>query len=305
MKIEKNKIIFASVIGVVLLFMGAYAVHLYGKDTTPKIETGNIPVPELEDNAKEYNSKLEALDDLKDVKQTNAPSIYDERLIDSSGVFDPDLLEKEKQRVVDSIYRQGRIDYSSGGYRTPATKRRIQKKLPTEKTSHSKAPGKEMAAIDLQAFFHTPPATAEKDTLRSDALMYVVVNSTQTVKKDYRLELRLAKAAWIRGKRFAANTLLYGFVSFKPNRTLLDITHIGTYPVALKAYDFQDGSEGIYMVNTYKADASDALLQEAIDEINVPAVPQVGVLKKVFRRNNRNVKVTVMANYKLLLRPAD
>lgn len=134
-------------------------------------------------------------------------------------------------------------------------------------------------------------------------MIYVVVNGTQTVKKDYRLEMRLTKAALIQGKHVAANTILYGSVSFKPNRTLLHITHIGSIPVALKAYDFQDGNEGIYIVNTYKANASDALVQEAINEINVPAVPQVGVLKKVFRRNNRNVKVTVIDNYKLLLKP--
>jgi len=155
MKLEKNKIIFASVIVVVLLFMGVYGVHLYGKDNTPEIETNKVPVPELEDHAKEYNTKLEALDDLKEVRQTNAPSIYDERLIDSSGVYDPDLLEKEKQRVVDSIYRQGRIDYSSGGYRTPVTKNRVQKRLLPEKALPPKVPGKEMAAINLQEFFHT------------------------------------------------------------------------------------------------------------------------------------------------------
>lgn len=94
MKIEKNKIVFALVILAVVLFIVSYSVIMLGEDEEPTIENNQITVPELEDEQKEYGSKLEALDDLKEVRQTNAPSIYDERLLDSTGVYDPDLLDK-------------------------------------------------------------------------------------------------------------------------------------------------------------------------------------------------------------------
>lgn len=99
MKIEKNKIVFAAVLVCILLFIGGYAMLVLGEDEEPEIDNNHIPVPELEGGQKEYKSKLEALDDLREVRETNAPSIYDERLLDSTGVYDPDLLDKEKMRI--------------------------------------------------------------------------------------------------------------------------------------------------------------------------------------------------------------
>ena len=112
MKVEKNKIVFAIVLVCILLFIGGYAMLVLGEDEEPTIENNQIPVPELEDDQKEYDSKLDALNDLKEVRETNAPSIYDERLLDSTDVYDPDLLDKKKMQMVDSIYQQGQIRYS-------------------------------------------------------------------------------------------------------------------------------------------------------------------------------------------------
>ncbi|HAV53573.1 MAG TPA: conjugal transfer protein TraM, partial [Aequorivita sp.] len=60
--------------------------------------------------------KLEAIDALKEVRETNAPSIYDEKNIDSLGFYDPDFMDKEKVRIVDSIYKHNRITYSKDTY---------------------------------------------------------------------------------------------------------------------------------------------------------------------------------------------
>ena len=76
MKLEKNKMIFTAVIVIIILFMGIYATTVLGDDDSPTIENNQIPVPKLEGGQKEYDSKLDALNDLKEVRQTNAPSIY-------------------------------------------------------------------------------------------------------------------------------------------------------------------------------------------------------------------------------------
>ena len=44
-------------------------------------------------------------------------------------------------------------------------------------------------------------------------------------------------------------------------------------------------------------------LDDIIGDINIPTVPQVGGVTKVLRRSNRNVKVTVLNNYRLILKP--
>ncbi|MCB0743328.1 MAG: conjugative transposon protein TraM, partial [Ignavibacteriae bacterium] len=120
---------------------------------------------------------------------------------------------------------------------------------------------------------------------------------------DYRLQLRLTRNAIINGNEVPKNTLLYGFVSFKPNRTMIEIENINHQPVKLKAFDLQDGAEGIYIENTFRAEATNEVIDDMVDDINVAGVPQVSGVKKIFQRNNRQVKVIILDNYKLILKP--
>ncbi|WP_308990893.1 conjugative transposon protein TraM [Mariniflexile litorale] len=58
----------------------------------------------------------------------------------------------------------------------------------------------------------------------------------------------------INNVRIPRNTFIYGFVSFRPNRSIIAIENINHYPTNLKA-NYQDGSEGIYIENSFRADA--------------------------------------------------
>lgn len=98
MKIEKNKLVFSAFMICIFLFIGGYAILLLGDDDETVLENNQIPVPQLKDEQEQYDSKLDALNDLKEVKQNNAPSIYDERLMDSTGVYDPDFMDKKKDK---------------------------------------------------------------------------------------------------------------------------------------------------------------------------------------------------------------
>ncbi len=307
MKIEKNKIVFAAVILCVVLFIGSYSVIMLGEDEEPTIESNQIPIPELEGNQKEYESKLEAIDDLKEVRQTNAPSIYDERLLDSTGMYDPDLLDKQKMRIVDSIYNEGRISYSERSFRKPDTKvqlKAIQKdSLPQIEEKESNISSKELG-LEHQLFFASHPIENESSiSQNTDAFIYVRVDGTQTVRTNYRLQMRLTKSALINNIFIPKNAPIYGFVSFKPNRTIINIENINHRPVKLKAFDLQDGSEGIYVENSFRAEARQEVVGDIVDDINIVGVPQVSGIKQIFQRNNRTVKVTVTDNYKLILKP--
>lgn len=131
----------------------------------------------------------------------------------------------------------------------------------------------------------------------------MVVDGDQIVKANTRLRMRLTKAATINSKLMPKNTLVFGFISFQPNRALIEIENINHHPTKLKAFDLQDGSEGIYVENNFRAEATSEVLDDVIGDINIPTVPQVGGITKVLRRSNRNVKVTVLNNYKLILKP--
>ena len=99
------------------------------------------------------------------------------------------------------------------------------------------------------------------------------------------------------------NTPIFGFISFQPNRALIEIENINHYPTRLKAFDLQDGSEGIYVENNFREEATNEVLDDVVGQVNIPSLPQISGVSRVFRRNNRRVKVTVVNNYKLILKP--
>ncbi|MCM4157596.1 conjugative transposon protein TraM [Gramella sp. AN32] len=307
MKVEKNKIVFASVLVMVLIFLISYSFMVMGDDENENENLEQTLVPDLEEGQKEYDSKLDAINDLKEVRETNAPSIYDEKLIDSLGFYDPDLPEKEKERIVDSIYKAGRIQYSEKSYQNIGVKKgaeTVTRKIDsTEIKAEQKVAAKELG-LEHQLFFASVPAK-NKSLISSntDAVINAVVDGDQVVKVNSRLRMRLNKTATINGKVILKNTPIFGFISFQPNRALIEIENIDQHPVRLKAFDLQDGSEGIYVENSFREEAISKVLDDLIQDINIPSVPQVGGVTKVLRRQNRNVKVSVLNNYKLILKP--
>jgi len=307
MKVEKNKIVFAAVLAVIFIFLISYSVMVMGDDDSENESLQQTLVPDLEEDQKEYESKLDAINDLKEVRETNAPSIYDEKLIDSLGFYDPDLPEREKERIVDSIYDAGKIKYSEKRYQNLGQRRAVQQTVPkvdsVEVKRAQKIEAKELG-LEHQLFFAAAPKPNEVSIIgNTDETIYVVVDGDQIVKTNTRLRMRLTKAATINGKLMPKNTPIFGFISFQPNRALIEIENIKHHPTKLKAFDLQDGSEGIYVENNFREEATREVLDDVIGDINIPSVPQVGGLTQVFRRSNRRVKVTVLNNYRLILKP--
>ena len=186
--------------------------------------------------------------------------------------------------------------------------KKVEKKQPIEIDSSEilrelKIQAKELG-LEHQLFFAAAPKPNELSIIgNTDATIYVVVDGDQIVKANTRLRMRLTKAATINNKLMPKNTLVFGFISFQPNRALIEIENINHHPTKLKAFDLQDGSEGIYVENNFRAEATNEVLDDVISDINIPTVPQVGGITKVLRRSNRNVKITVLNNYKLILKP--
>tara|TARA_R100000935_G_scaffold46551_1_gene70010 strand:- start:17396 stop:18328 length:933 start_codon:yes stop_codon:yes gene_type:complete len=307
MKIEKNKIVFGSVLALILIFIISYSVIVMGDGDSESETLEQTEVPELKQDQKEYKSKLDAVNALKEVRETNAPSIYDEKLIDSLGFYDPDLREKEKERIVDSIYNSGRINYTENRYRNSVTEKtnfseRVMDSSVIQNKENKIASGE--IGLEHQLFFSSNPLknTTVNIPIKSKEFIYAKVDGEQMVMVNSRLRMRLVKETVIDGLAIKKNSLIYGFIRFQPNRAIIEIENINQHPVKLKAYDFQDGSEGIYVENSFRADATREVIGDVVDDINIAGVPQVGGIKKIFQRNNKNIKVTITNNYKLILK---
>ena len=306
MKIEKNKIVFVAVLAVIFIFLISYSVMLMGDDESENKNLEHTLIPDLEENQKEYVSKLDAINDLKEVRENNAPSIYDEKLIDSLGYYDPDLPERDKKRIVDSIYDAGRIQYSEKQYQNFGNKKAVQQNTlridSADYKREQKTQAKELG-LEHQLFFASSPKAIDISRIgNTDATIHVVVDGDQVVRANTRLRMRLTKDAMINGKQMPKNTPVFGFISFQPNRAIIEIENINHHATKLKAFDLLDGSEGIYIENSFRTEATTEVMDDIIGDINIPSVPQVSGITKVLRRSNRNVKVTVLNNYKLILK---
>lgn len=303
MKIEKNKIVFASVIIIVLIFLVAYStlVLMGGEEDLENLD--QVQVPQLTEEKKNYSSKIDALNDLKEVRERQVPSIYSDELLDSLGVYDPFLEEKEKEWAVDSIYTYGRFDYEEGGYRTEDTGEDTEVVQQPENITTPETDFKEQHSV----FFRSAPVVslAQPTTANVEVVngFLAEVNGDQQVRINDRLELILGEDIRVGEKEFLKNTLIYGFVNLEPNRVLLKITHINDHPVKLKAYDLQDGNEGIYIEHSFRSDARREVLDDVVQDINIAGLPQLGGIKNIFRRNNRNIRVNIYDQYQLLLKP--
>ncbi|PXX23757.1 conjugative transposon protein TraM [Arenibacter sp. ARW7G5Y1] len=305
MKIERNKIVFGSVILVIVLFIGGYTMMVMDNGDESEKPLKQTEVPKLEEQQSEYRSKLEAVDNIPEERVKNAPSVYDERLLDSTGVYDPDFMDRDKQRIVDSIYSQGRIDYSQSRYRKvetqknkaaePMAKDTIVKEVVESLTTKERA-------LEHQLFFAADPKSDPLSYAPDPPNVLVEVDGNQVVRANSRLQMRLLQEIQLGNTMIPKNTLVYGIVNFKPNRTLLKIDNIDHIPVKMKAFDLQDGLEGIYVENSIRGEVANEVVDDVLDDINIAGVPQVSGIKKVFQRGHRKTKVAVLNNYKLILK---
>jgi len=308
MKIDKKKIVFGSVLAVIVIFIVAYTILIFGGDSEEPSQLKHTLVPELQQEQEDFKSKLDAVNALKEVRETTTPSIYDEKYLDSIGYYDPDFPQHEKGRILDSIYENNISNYEEYNYENeydyeqwdePFNEEMQEVPIPQEA-----APKPQEMGLNHQLFYASSPGVEDK-TLKAnntDVSILVEVDGNQVVQSGFRLKMRLTEDALINNVKFPANTPVYGFIRFQPNRALIEIENIAHYPVKLKAYDLQDGSEGIYVENNIRADASKEVISDIIQDVNVAGVPQVSGLKQLFQRNNSNIKVQVTNNYKLLLK---
>lgn len=308
MRIDKNKIVFGSLVLIVIVFIVSYSALMLMGDEEEGNRLDQPEVPSLKEEMDNYSSRVEALNELREVRRSSPPSIYPDKLLDSLGVYDPTQEEKERERMVDSIYTYGRIDYEENPWSyepVEEPKALIVQEIEVHEPAASVGLTAEDLAVTHQEFFRprvidSPMEEILRDT---DSLIPVRVNGQQQVRVNDRLELMLTRKAVIKGRRYPKNTLLYGFVHFKPNRVHIEITHIQGQAAKLKAFDLQDSNEGIYMRNSFRAEATNQILGDVIQDINIAGVPQVRGLKSLFARNNRNLKVTIMDQYQLILKP--
>ncbi|QLE02009.1 conjugative transposon protein TraM [Galbibacter sp. BG1] len=306
---DKKKLVFMAMVLCTLLFIGAYGLLYFGDSKEPQLGPERLLVPKVEGEPDSYGSRLEAVEALEEEQQTEAPSPYQNRYIDSLGYYDPQLMDKKKKRMIDSVYELGVKRYERlqevRSYDTDVVKNEtIVAPVDTIKVDEKNSLEINLVSVEElglahELFFASNPIVGKEG---SENGIVLEVDGTQTVKAKERLQMRLKRDVQVHGQNFKKDTRVYGTVTFQPNRVLLKIEYINHDPIGLEAYDFQDGLKGIYIRNSFRSDAKREVLGDMIEDVNIAGVPQINGLKRIFQRSNRNVRVTVHDGYRLLLK---
>ncbi len=308
MKTQKNKIVFVLVLACMVLFITIHSIVTFGKPKKESLDVGRIPMPDLEDTSVEFETKLEAVEAIKVEKQSTAPQVYPDHMVDDKGYFNPDYMEYEKQRIIDSVFDTNaftakKVSVSDAGV-MPRLGTVKKVKVDDEKLTMGSPRTETELGLVHQLFFASNPKRNRSDgNLPTTAVAKVYVDGDQTLRDGQRLDLRLAHDYVVDGKRMPGGTRLYGFVKIRPNRVMVELTRLGTTLMDMQAYDAQDGQEGIYVKNHLRGEVVDRSLDEGLGEINVPGVPQFNGIKRIFQRDQRTVKVQISDHYQFFLIP--
>lgn len=298
MNLDRRTLLVIGMLLTVVSFIIIYAMAITGEES-PASGTMEAPqVPELKEEKREYDNRLEAVDDLSDKKQTTPPGLYDEDLIDENGEYDIYLDEKEKRMLMDSILNIG-PDLQDYHYEEPIVGF-TSKSIDTIASAIQEVIGVQIGQGHSR-FFLSPTQESKKEG--SEKPILAQVNGDQVIRKDQRLELRLMEPIIIGKDTLPRNSILYAFCSFQPNRLLLEVQEVGLEKKSFEAYDISDGQQGIYIENSFRSRATTEVIDDVIQDINISGLPQVSGLKGIFQRSNRSVKVKVLHQYQLYLKP--
>ena len=304
MKIDRKK---AVVIGVVVLLTCIIVAYgFWGMETNEKAteeQISNPEVPALSGESEEYQSRMEAVDQLREERDRVPPSLYPDMDSETYEPYDPYLEEEEKNRLMDSILKSGPEpeEYYFEPVASPVMEKDTSSTIIVNKATN---PPDHMPGQGHLEFFFVSKDQKSIPSEDSSASFRVSVNGDQIIRKDERLELRIIDPIKIGKDSLASNSLIYARAGFRANRLLLEITGNSIPGGKLVAYDLSDGLEGIYIENSFRSQVTTEVLDDVIQDINISGVPQLRGLKAIFQRDNRNIKVKVLHQHQLILKPA-
>ena len=267
MKTSKNKVVFISILVCILLFIVGYSIMVFGEDDSEPINLSTVPLPALEKERKQYNSKVEAIGDIKKERTYQPPTLYEEDLTDSTGSLLSDLEELQKEILVDSVLTFGVIDYAEKPIR-PQTKNIVSETNDYDKDLNEIDNGTKDRHHD---FFNQIPEIEipkEAPKFHTNDFIRVKVHGSHKLKDHYRVTMRLIESATIRHEFIPKGSLVYGITNFSQNRMFVKVTNIDLKSVSLEAYDCYDGNKGVYVItNIIRANEgiSGELLDEAVE----------------------------------------
>ena len=272
---------------------------------------GDRDVEKMSEDKRDAHERVSRMEEQKEKKKQRDQSIWDSNdfntgLEKSNDSTDgPSLISEKNNSTYLKAQRQIRaIEERKKAQRTYAASKEKEKEERERKEEEAVA--LEESNLEMEEFFSTRPVKengVETNGTDSSVKMYATVKGSQKIRNGQRITLMLSKTAIVNGIAYPRNTLIYGITQFSETRVKVSIKKINHNPVDLTVFDAQDGMEGIYIEGqNLLGETVQEASEDGINDIDVGGVPVGDAVKSVFRKKQREIKVQLLNDYKLIIK---
>lgn len=271
---------------------------------------GDRDLDKMSEDKRDAHERVSRMEEQKEKKKQRDQSIWDNNdfntgLEKSSDSIDgPSLISEKNNSTYLKAQRQIRaIEERKKNQRNYAASKEKEKKERERKEEEAVA--LEESNLEMEEFFSTRPVKQDSKNNPTDSSvkMYATVKGSQKIRNGQRITLMLSKASKVNGITYPRNTLIYGITQFTETRVKVSIKKINHNPVDLTVFDAQDGLEGIYIEGqNLLGETVQEASEDGINDIDVGGVPVGDAVKSVFRKKQREIKVQLLNDYKLIIK---
>jgi hypothetical protein len=305
---KKKKIIFLSVIGVVILIMLGFAIADVNKE---KEEITELEVPVTDDSKLDSKTQAMGIDSTNNVREVDLNTIYQDKGTEKSQEQEDKEVEEIRKKLVETsngsnnqqvVYKKEKV-VEVPKERTYTTVRASKTNKPTVEHKEIKEEVKPVVTQKTKSnsgFFkraNTPGTSLE------DLNIYACIHANQTIMNNQRVKFRTTKAFTYNNEVFPVNTVVYGLAQIRPNRLIIKINRINQTDIKLDVYDSEDSEQGLYVLTpNLNASLQKELNKETLNDDDLKKIPFSKSLKSVFEKKVREEKVQLINNYKVLIK---
>lgn len=271
---------------------------------------GDRDLDKMSEDKRDAHERVSRMEEQKEKKKQRDQSIWDSNdfntgLEKSSDSIDgPSLISEKNNSTYLKAQRQIRaIEERKKAQRNYAASKEKEKEERERKEQEAVA--LEESNLEMEEFFSTRPIKqdSKNNITDSSVKMYATVKGSQKIRNGQRITLMLSKASKVNGITYPRNTLIYGITQFTDTRVKVSIKKINHNPVDLTVFDAQDGLEGIYIEGqNLLGETVQEASEDGINDIDVGGVPVGDAVKSVFRKKQREIKVQLLNDYKLIIK---
>lgn len=187
--------------------------------------------------------------------------------------------------------RENNNSYSSPKVKTPVI---VEDNVENENSTSEKK-------SSSSGFFKSSKKTQQ--TKEDNLTVFACVHTNQTIMNNQRVKLRTTKEFIYNGERYPINTIVYGIATVQPNRLIIKINRINQTDIKLEVYDSEDSLPGLYVLTpNLNAALKTEMQNEGLQEQDLNKIPFSKSLKSVFERKIREEKISLINNYKVIIK---